>query len=100
MYTAYAAGRSEKDPSQGWYKGELWFYDNYVIPLAKKLDECKVFGVASDECLNYAINNRKEWETKGESHPLRRHPLNGNLPKVLRRDPYKKNGPSSNRNQP
>jgi hypothetical protein len=66
MYAAYAAGRSEKDPSQGWYKGELWFYDNYVIPLAKKLDECKVFGVASDECLNYAINNRKEWETKGE----------------------------------
>ena len=23
-------------------QGELWFFDNYVIPLAKKLDECGV----------------------------------------------------------
>jgi hypothetical protein len=42
------------------------FFDNYVIPLAKKLKECRVFGAASDECLNYAISNRKEWEEKGE----------------------------------
>ena len=65
MYSAYQAGRSTKDPSEGWYKGELWFFDNYVIPLAKKLDECKVFGVSSDECLNYAMENRKEWDAKG-----------------------------------
>jgi hypothetical protein len=37
-----------------------------VIPLAKKLDECGVFGVTSDECLNYAMQNRLEWEAKGE----------------------------------
>ena len=48
------------------WKGELWFYDNYVIPLAKKLDECSVFGVASDEGLNYALANRQEWSDKGE----------------------------------
>lgn len=66
MYRAYESGRSTKDPSEGWYKGELWFFDNYVIPLAKKLDECGVFGVTSDECLNYALSNRKEWELKGE----------------------------------
>ena len=35
-YVAYKAGRADKDPSEGWYRGELWFYDNYVIPLAKK----------------------------------------------------------------
>lgn len=29
MYKAYKAGRSEKEPSVGWYKGELWFFDNY-----------------------------------------------------------------------
>lgn len=40
--------------------------DNYVIPLARKLDECRVFGVASDECLNYALENRKEWAVKGK----------------------------------
>jgi len=67
MYLAYKMDRSANDPSLGWYKGELWFFDNYVIPLAKKLDECGVFGVASDECLFNAIANRREWTSKGES---------------------------------
>ncbi len=66
MYRAFESGRSQSDPSDGWYKGELWFFDNYVIPLAKKLEECGVFGVTSDECLNYALENRKEWEVKGQ----------------------------------
>ena len=67
MYQAFRSGRGgEKDPSDGWYKGELWFYDNYVIPLAKKLNECGVFGVASAECLSYAEANRSEWAAKGE----------------------------------
>ncbi|CAB9506384.1 Receptor-type guanylate cyclase gcy [Seminavis robusta] len=66
MYAAYKAGRSDKDPSEGWYKGELWFYDNYVIPLARKLKECGVFGVSSDEYLTYAQQNRDEWERRGE----------------------------------
>jgi hypothetical protein len=66
MYSAYENGRAEKDPSLGWYGGELWFYDNYVIPLAKKLFECGVFGVSSDECLNYALINRNEWERTGK----------------------------------
>eukprot|EP00522_Entomoneis_paludosa_P005423 CAMPEP_0172473434 /NCGR_PEP_ID=MMETSP1065-20121228/68853_1 /TAXON_ID=265537 /ORGANISM="Amphiprora paludosa, Strain CCMP125" /LENGTH=1226 /DNA_ID=CAMNT_0013231609 /DNA_START=188 /DNA_END=3868 /DNA_ORIENTATION=+ len=65
MYEAYLTGRSDKDPSAGWYKGELWFYDNYIIPLAKKLKDCGVFGVASDEYLNYALENRREWAAKG-----------------------------------
>jgi class 3 adenylate cyclase len=66
MYSAFECGRSDKNPSDGWYKGELWFFDNYVIPLAKKLEECNVFGVASDECLNYARANRNEWYARGE----------------------------------
>ena len=32
-------------------------------PLAKKLAECGVFGVASDEYLNYALENRKRLTT-------------------------------------
>jgi hypothetical protein len=66
MYRAFESGRSDKDPAEGWYKGELWFYDNYVIPLAKNLKDCGVFGVSSDEYLNYATANREEWERKGE----------------------------------
>jgi hypothetical protein len=65
MYKAYKAGRAEKDPSEFWYKGEIGFFDFYIIPIAKKLKDCGVFGVSSDEYLNYAENNRKEWEAKG-----------------------------------
>jgi 3'5'-cyclic nucleotide phosphodiesterase len=65
MYTAYLAGRAVTDPSNGWYEGELWFFDNYIIPLAKKLKTCGVFGVSCDEFLDYALDNRVEWEAKG-----------------------------------
>mmetsp|Transcript_27427 Transcript_27427/g.65843 ORF Transcript_27427/g.65843 Transcript_27427/m.65843 type:complete len:1348 (+) Transcript_27427:241-4284(+) len=66
MHKAYKAGRTDKDPSEFWYKGEIGFFDFYIIPLAKKLSDCGVFGVSSDEYLNYAIQNRNEWEKKGE----------------------------------
>ncbi|CAB9526367.1 natriuretic peptide receptor 2 [Seminavis robusta] len=65
-YMGYLDGRQDSDPSQGWYKGEMGFYDFYVIPLAKKLETCGVFGVSSDEYLNYAKANRKKWELEGE----------------------------------
>jgi hypothetical protein len=65
MYRAYQQGRADKDPSESWYQGEMGFFDYYVIPLAKKLKACGVFGVSSDEYLNYAVSNRKEWEAVG-----------------------------------
>jgi hypothetical protein len=30
------------------------------------LKECGVFGVSSDEYLNYAVKNRDEWEARGQ----------------------------------
>jgi hypothetical protein len=66
LYRTYKEGRSEKDPSEFWYKGEIGFFDFYIIPLAMKLKTCGVFGVSSDEYLNYAKNNRSEWERKGQ----------------------------------
>lgn len=65
MHRAYREGRMAKNPAEFWYKGEIGFFDNYIIPLAKKLKECGVFGVSSDEYLNYAIQNRLEWEERG-----------------------------------
>ena len=65
-YQAYKNGRSDTDPSLNWYKGELGFFDFYVIPLAKKLSSCGVFGVSGAEYLSYAEQNRKEWETRGQ----------------------------------
>ena len=66
MLTAYRQGRSEKDPSDFWYQGEIGFFDFYIIPLVKKLKDCGVFGVSSDEYLNYAQKNRQEWELRGQ----------------------------------
>lgn len=65
MTLAYRQGRAKVNPADKWYKDELGFYDFYIIPLAKKLKECGVFGVSSDEYLNYAEKNREEWEERG-----------------------------------
>jgi hypothetical protein len=66
LYRTYKEGRSDKDPSEFWYEGEIGFFDFYIIPLALKLKTCGVFGVSSDEYLNYATNNRNEWARKGK----------------------------------
>jgi class 3 adenylate cyclase len=65
LYTAYKSGRSATDPSDFWYEGELAFFDWYILPLARKLRDCGVFGVSSDEYLDYALRNREEWESRG-----------------------------------
>ena len=64
-YVAWVKGQADEVPSVGWYEGEIGFFDFYIIPLAKKLDKCGVFGVSYHENLNYALANRKEWEIKG-----------------------------------
>lgn len=66
MYSAYRNGRGETDPSKGWYRGEIGFFDFYIIPLAKKLDDCGVFGVSSQEYRLYAEQNRDQWAREGE----------------------------------
>ena len=58
-------GRLETSPLQSWYQGEIGFFDFYIIPLAKKLKDCGVFGVSSAEYLNYALANREEWVRRG-----------------------------------
>ena len=65
-YQAFQEGRADKDPAEYWYKGEIGFFDFYIIPLAKKLKECGVFGVSSGEYLAYAQANRDEWVEQGE----------------------------------
>ena len=65
MYEAYRSGRAATNPADFWYQGEIGFFDFYIIPLAKKLKDCGVFGVSSDEYLNYAMKNREEWEVRG-----------------------------------
>lgn len=66
MLKAYHNGRLENDPCSFWYEEEVAFFDNYVIPLAAKLKGCGVSEVYSDECLNYAKQNRSEWVARGK----------------------------------
>lgn len=97
-YIAYVLGNDEEDPSLSWYQGELSFFDNYVIPLARNLEESNVFGVSCDDYLAYALENRREWEVKGEqllndlvaSHKSlmtqlgSEHPLTDYMPELIR----------------
>ena len=52
MRQAYQQGRLKTDPTTNWYEGEIKFMDGYVIPLARKLGDCGVFGVSGDEYLS------------------------------------------------
>lgn len=66
-YEAYRTGRAASNPADGWHKGEIGFFDFYIIPLSKKLRDCGVFGPTSDENVNYALNNRNMWERNGQA---------------------------------
>ena len=67
MFLSYKFGRIHTNPAEFWYEGELGFFDHYIIPLTKKLASCGVFGVSSQEYLNYAQSNRDEWARRGEA---------------------------------
>jgi hypothetical protein len=45
----------------GWFEGAFWFFDNYLLPLAKILRECEALGVDCDQLLDYATQKRIEW---------------------------------------
>ena len=62
---SYSKGRGDVSPSEYWYDAELAFFDDCVLPLARKLKDAKIFGVSSEEYYNYALRNREEWEDKG-----------------------------------
>ena len=66
MNTAFKKGRVTENPVKVWYKYELSFFDNYVIPLAMALKDIDVFVVCSDEYLNYALKNRQRWAAQGK----------------------------------
>ena len=65
MYRAFESGRSKTDPSDGWYHGEIWFFDNCVIPMAERIKGTKVFGAQGEDCYRNAIANKKEWAMRG-----------------------------------
>jgi hypothetical protein len=65
VYAAFDSGRLQQDPSVYWYKSELLFLEEHVIPLCKQMQELGVFGISADESLAYATSNRDQWSAKG-----------------------------------
>jgi len=61
---AYEAGREAQNPCTVWYEQELDFFDNTILPLAKKMKACGAFG-SFDESISFASHNRQEWERNG-----------------------------------
>jgi hypothetical protein len=59
-YKAYLDGRAASNPADSWYQGEIGFFDFYIIPLARKLKDCGVFGVSSkspvEAILHFALS--------------------------------------------
>jgi hypothetical protein len=43
----------------------FWFFDNYLIPLAKMFRDFEALGVDCDQLLDYATQKRIEWKRKG-----------------------------------
>ena len=65
MVAAYQGGRLSHDPAVFWYKNELKFFDEHVIPLTKQLAQCGLLGASGDEILGFALSNRQQWSAKG-----------------------------------
>jgi hypothetical protein len=66
LYDAFVSGRSENNPTNGWYENQLFFYKIYVLPLAEKMQKCGVFGERGGSFLKNALSIRDQWEREGE----------------------------------
>lgn len=66
LYCAFKAGRSNTDPSSGWYENELNFFKGYIIPLSEKMQKSGMFGDRGDEWTKNATRIRDRWKREGK----------------------------------
>ena len=64
--TAYHAGMLEANPAIHWYKNELNYFDNLLMPLLSRLVGTGVFGGSGESYLTQALENRNAWKSGGE----------------------------------
>lgn len=68
MVNAFRIGRATWNPADVWYKGELSFFEKFVIPLAKRLNESGVFGPGGGlHFISFAEENWNEWKCTGKT---------------------------------
>eukprot|EP00594_Rhizosolenia_setigera_P009804 CAMPEP_0178955202 /NCGR_PEP_ID=MMETSP0789-20121207/9460_1 /TAXON_ID=3005 /ORGANISM="Rhizosolenia setigera, Strain CCMP 1694" /LENGTH=682 /DNA_ID=CAMNT_0020636779 /DNA_START=46 /DNA_END=2094 /DNA_ORIENTATION=+ len=54
------------DPAICWYGNQLTFFDSYVIPLARRLNDTGSFGNNGQQFAAFAEENRRTWVTEGK----------------------------------
>jgi hypothetical protein len=62
---AHVAGRGG-DPQGNWFENQIGFLDFYLLPIARRLEDTKVFGEATGGAFpNIVTANRDRWMTDG-----------------------------------
>ena len=72
LWAANLSGRGP-DVSAGWFKGQIGFFDHYIEPLAKRLEQCGVFGPLGALFLENVHDNRMRWLEEGEERCREMH---------------------------
>lgn len=54
------------DPTSNWATGQIWFFENYVIPLAERTEKIRGSSVFSLHLLENAKKNMARWQEEGE----------------------------------
>jgi hypothetical protein len=67
LFNAYHEGRISNDPTKGWYQNQINFFVNYIIPLAKRMDKCRICGCKSPIFLYFAMENKRKWMEEGQA---------------------------------
>lgn len=66
MLHSFLEGKGD-DPAPSWFQGQISFFDGYIIPLAKKLQQSGAFAASGEMFLNCVLENRRRWVTEGEA---------------------------------
>lgn len=64
IWDARQAERGPEVPSN-WYQVQIDFFDFYILDLAKRLDQCGVFGRFGKIFFDNAVENRERWIREG-----------------------------------
>mmetsp|Transcript_49724 Transcript_49724/g.73940 ORF Transcript_49724/g.73940 Transcript_49724/m.73940 type:complete len:1203 (+) Transcript_49724:322-3930(+) len=65
LNTCFEAGWMP-DPSLNWSKDQISFFDGYVLPLAKRMDQTEMFGSNVTKLMRCAEMNRARWLEVGK----------------------------------
>lgn len=66
LWSAKLKGRGP-DVSANWFNGQMGFFDHYILPLAKRLEQSGVFGKSGEIFARNLEKNRTRWLEEGEA---------------------------------